>query len=329
MVALAAAAIGYNGRAMQYRRLGRTGLRVSVVGLGSGGASQLGQRSGLPSEDVVRLVRRALELGVNHIDTAADYGSSEAMLGDALEGVPRDAYVLSTKFQPTKDGGPLRSPEELRRSLAESLRRLRTDHVDIFYLHAVRAAEYEQCVEAYGGVLESLRRAGAVRFLGVTEQYSEDHGHRMVQAATRDGLFDAVMVGYNPISPAAALEALPAAQARDVGVVIMCAVRRVIARPELLSALIRSWKAEGLLGADAVPDEGPLDWVLGPGVESLTDAAYQFAATHPAVGSGLTGTANVDHLEANVKAVLGAPLPAETERRLVRLFGPVGRNAGA
>ena len=85
---------------MQYRRFGRTGLRVSVVGLGSGGPSQLGQKSGVPAAAAIRVVRRALDLGINLLDTSASYGESEAILGRALREVPRDGYVLATKFHP-------------------------------------------------------------------------------------------------------------------------------------------------------------------------------------------------------------------------------------
>jgi L-galactose dehydrogenase len=273
-------------------------------------------------------VRRALDLGINLIDTAAGYGRSEELLGVALADVPRDSYVLSTKFWPVNDGA-LRPPDELRDSFDESLRRLRLDHVDIFYLHGVGPDWYRPCLETYGELLGRLRQAGRARYLGVSEQYSQDHAHRMVSAAARDGVFDVAMVGYNLVSPAAALQALPDAQAHDLGVVIMCAVRKVIAHPDLLGATIRAWKAEGLLAPDAVPNDAPLDWLLGPGIASLTDAAYKFATDHPAVGSVLTGTANPEHLEANVWAALGDPLPPEKRQRILELFGPVGRNVQA
>src|SRR5436305_8281368 len=84
---------------MQYRRLGRTGLQVSVIGLGTGGPSMLGQRSGVAQGEAERTVRHALDLGINLIDTAADYQGSEAILGAALAGVPRGSYVLCTKFK--------------------------------------------------------------------------------------------------------------------------------------------------------------------------------------------------------------------------------------
>src|SRR6266536_3264810 len=132
---------------MQYRRFGRTGLQVSIMGLGSGGPSQLGQSSGVPEEDAHRVVRRALDLGINLIDTAADYRDSEAILGRALRGVPRDSYVLCTKFNPVRgrtadpaDESALKSEQDFLDSLERSLQRLGTDHVDLLELHGGAAA---------------------------------------------------------------------------------------------------------------------------------------------------------------------------------------------
>src|SRR4030088_1368782 len=101
---------------MQYRTLGRTGLNVSLLGLGSGGASRLGQRYNLSTSETARLVKRALDAGVNLIDPAPSYSESETLLGEALSGVPRAQYVLCTKFQPNQ-GGALLMPSDLRTSL--------------------------------------------------------------------------------------------------------------------------------------------------------------------------------------------------------------------
>src|SRR5438477_11529852 len=116
---------------MQYRTLGRTGWRVSILGLGSGGASMLGQRYELPASEGGRLVRPALDAGVNMIETAPGYGNSEAILGQALKDVPRDQYFLSTKFQPHATRETLYTPADLRASLEHSLEALRTDSVDV------------------------------------------------------------------------------------------------------------------------------------------------------------------------------------------------------
>ena len=88
---------------MEYGTLGRTGLEVSVAGLGCGGNSKLGLASGRSEAQAVEIVRRALDLGVNFFDTAAAYGT-EAVVGEGLRGVPRDRVVISTKALVERDG---------------------------------------------------------------------------------------------------------------------------------------------------------------------------------------------------------------------------------
>jgi aryl-alcohol dehydrogenase-like predicted oxidoreductase len=310
---------------MEYRTLGRTGLRVSSIGLGSGGASMLGQAYGHTRDQARAHVRRALELGINYIDTANAYRDSEELLGHALDGVPRDSYVLSTKYWPERKG-VFATAEDVAAAIDESLRRLRLNHVDVFYLHGVAPSVYARCLELYSQVLEAARAAGKVRFFGISEQYGSDFQHEMAQMMVADPIWDVAMIGYNIVGPGAALAALPTLHRHNLGVAIMCAVRKTIAQPEQLTKLIDSWKAEGLLAADAVPSDRPLDWMLGPGCETVADAAHKFAADHPAVSSVLTGTANAAHLEANVAAVLGPRLPADVVQRAIDTFGPVGRN---
>jgi L-galactose dehydrogenase len=167
---------------VEYRRLGRTGLQVSVLGLGSGGRSRLGQAHGLAQAGVTAIVRRALDLGINMIDTAPMYGQSEALLGNALDGVPRDSYVLCTKFRPEGNDKALRPAEALRATLEQSLRDLQTDHVDVMYLHGVRPDLLDQVLDGFYEPLEQARRDGLVRFLGVTETFENDHAHATMQA---------------------------------------------------------------------------------------------------------------------------------------------------
>ena len=83
---------------MHYRTLGRTGLKVSLLSQGTGGPSQFGQNRGLLQAEQDRLIRRCLDLGINLFDTHESYGDSEAILGRALDGVPRDDYILVTKW---------------------------------------------------------------------------------------------------------------------------------------------------------------------------------------------------------------------------------------
>jgi hypothetical protein len=98
-------------------------------------------------------------------------------------------------------------------------------------------------------------------------------------------------------------------------------------RPERIREVVAEWKREGLLARDAVPDDEPLGWLVGPWADSISSAAYKFAAGHPAVSCVLTGTGRLAHLEQNVEAILGGSLPAEIVERAIDVFGPVSRNA--
>jgi aryl-alcohol dehydrogenase-like predicted oxidoreductase len=321
---------------MQYRRLGRTGLRVSVIGLGTGGPSTLGQTSGVPEADAARLVRHALDVGVNLIDTGPDYQESEAILGRALRGIPRDRYVLCTKFKAERrvrsaTGSytmELKSAQEMIDSLERSLRRLQIDSVDLFQIHGVPADLYEPIRDRFVPVLRLLQAQGKCRFIGITDAFSDQDGRRQLVRAVSEDDFDTVMVGYNLLTPGPRDDVFPAALEHDRGVIIMCAVRRVIARPVPLRALIASLKKSGDIPSGVVPDEHPLDWLVHDGVASLPAAAYKFAADHPAVGCVLAGTANVEHFNQNVSAILGSPLCDEDQRRLLEVFGPVARKLG-
>ncbi len=316
---------------MEYRRLGRTELDVSIVGLGTGGPSQFGQRSGVPEPEVHALVDIALGLGVNIIDTAAAYGESEAILGRALKGRSRESYVLCTKSGPTiREGAETRprTAAELAESIERSLQRLGTDVIDVFQIHAVTPDTYPHAREVLVPELQRQRDQGKIRFLGITEAFASDHERATLRTALADDCWDTVLVGYNLLTPGPEDDVLPLAQANDAGVLVMCAVRRKIARQADLEAVVASLKAEGLIDADALPDEAPLDWLLHDGVERVTDAAYKYAAYTPLVHSVLTGTASADHLRQNVDAILGPPLPEADRQRLRSIFAPTGRKLG-
>ncbi len=312
---------------MEYRPLGRTGLRVSVLGIGTGGPSQFGQSTGVPEADVGRMVRRALALGINFFDTAAGYGESEAILGRAMAGVPRDDYLLATKVQVARDEWTS-TPEDVVASVERSLSRLRVDVIDIVQFHGVKPDDYARTIEIFLPVMARLQEQGKFRFLGVSETYSEDPGHEMFPMALSDGHFDTAMVGYNMISPTAEHRVLPMCREKNVGVICMVAVRRALSKPDVLAERIAYAKDKGLIAPDSLPDGDPLGWLVRGHVTSLPAAAYKYVASHPAMGTVLTGTANVEHLEANVKAILGPPLPDEDMARLRGVFGDVWEPLG-
>ena len=101
----------------------------------------------------------------------------------------------------------------------------------------------------------------------------------------------------------------------------MSAVRVNLVRPELLREQIAGWKRQGVIPKDAVPDDDPLGWLVHEDVDSVISAGYKFAADHPAVSTVLTGTSNIDHLEANIKAMENPAIAENDRRRLQDLFG--------
>ncbi|HEU5288083.1 MAG TPA: aldo/keto reductase [Candidatus Limnocylindria bacterium] len=145
---------------MRYRSLGRTDLRVSALGLG---ANQLGRI--VDAAGAKAIIDRAQELGVNFIDTAESYGdgASETLIGQALAG-RRDRFVVATKTGAGSDPGRL-TRERIAERLDASLRRLATDHVDVYYLHMPDAATpLEESLRA----LEDARRAGKIRYPAIS-----------------------------------------------------------------------------------------------------------------------------------------------------------------
>jgi aryl-alcohol dehydrogenase-like predicted oxidoreductase len=173
-----------------------------------------------------------------------------------------------------------------------------------------------------------LQQQGKFRFFGLTETFALDDRHETLARGLEDDHYDAMMVGYNLLSPMPEERVLPEAHRRDVGILVMCAVRRAIARPAQLEALIADLKARGEIAQDALPDADPLGWLVHDGVDSVASAAYKFAAGHPGVSCVLSGTANAAHLEQNVAAILGPPLPDADRQRLLSIFGPIHRNLG-
>jgi aryl-alcohol dehydrogenase-like predicted oxidoreductase len=282
----------------------------------------LGQNTGVSEEDVRWLVHYALDSGVNFIDTAAAYAESEAILGRVLQGVPRDAYLLATKFGLGSRMATMKPPD-LVASLDGSLSRLGVESIDIFQLHGIFPRDYRSMADRFMPTLVEQRKAGKFQFLGVTESYSMDPRHEMLPMALDDDFFDTVMVGYNLLSPAPARTVFPQCLALDAGVIGMVPVRRSLCRPDHLEERIRYAKAHGFIAPDALSDKKPLDWLLRDGVSSLPAAGYKYAAAHPAVGTVLSGTANLEHFEENLKAILGPPLPAEDMERLHAIFGRV------
>ncbi len=306
--------------------LGRTGLEVSVVGLGCGGHSRLGMANGQNESYACRLVTHALDLGINFIDTARAYGT-ETAVGKAIRG-KRNAVVISTKSS-ARRGERLLSAGDLRDSLELSLRRLGTDYIDIFHLHGVAADQYEHCVEVLIPELERQREIGKIRFLGVTERFGADTNHAMLELSLPDDYFDVVMVGYNLLNPSARISVFPQTLERNIGTLIMFAVRRALSQPQRLREVVDELIELGAVSTQTVDRSDPLGFVAAhPQVRSLVEAAYRFCREEPGVHVTLTGTGNSEHLRENVAAILAPPLPGDITVRLRKIFGDVDTASG-
>ena len=310
---------------MLYKTLGRTGLQVSLLSLGSGGAKQLGQADGLTQEQQTAIVRRALDLGVNLFDTSVNYGSSESILGEALEGVPRDAYILSTKWGAEIDGRVTEDPRLLIDSVEQSLRRLGTDHVEIMFFHGPMSDQLPSIVERFYSTMERLRDEGKVRFIGLSTRYAADPPQESADAAlkTSPELWDVIMLKYGILNQLPAKEMLPLAIEHGVGIMNMAAVRVKLPDPKLLKELMAEWKRAGYIPEDSVPEDDPLGWLVHDDVNSVIGAAYKFAAEHPAISTVITGTAKIAHLEANAAALEKPSLPPADSQRVKDLFGDI------
>ena len=185
---------------MIYRTLGRTGQKVSLLSYGTGGPSGFGARTGVDRSGRRRLIRRMLDLGVNLFDTAEGYGNSEEWLGDALQGTTRDSYLIATKWSPP---GTFRVDDQekftgLAESFERSLKRLRTDYIDIMQFHGVTMATYSAVVDRYYPTLKALQEQGKIRFIGATFQLKAEPRHETaVLALSNDpGLWDTIMLKY-------------------------------------------------------------------------------------------------------------------------------------
>ncbi len=310
---------------MDYINLGRTGLEVSVFGLGGGGHSRLGQHAGTSETESVALVRRGLALGVTFIDTAEAYGT-EPIIGTALRDVPRHTVVLSTK-KSMMPNGQLIDVAALVTGLEASLQRLHTDYVDVYHLHGVRANQYDYAVSELLPTLVKLREQGKIRFVGITEAFASDPGHTMLSRAIQDPYWDVVMVGFNLLNQSARARVLAEAQRQNIGVLCMFAVRSALSQPERLKQTVATLVQQGLIDPQAIDLQDPLGFVRQT-AESLPDAAYRFCRAEPGVHVVLSGTGNMQHLEQNVASLLRPPLPKALRQRLADLFAQVDTVSG-
>lgn len=310
---------------MDYITLGRTGLRVSRLGLGCGGPSRVGQKTGRTETDSVAIVRKALDAGINFVDTAEAY-HTEKIVGQAIRGIDRDSVVLSTKKSTWL--GPI-TPQDVEQSLGESLRRLRTDYVDIYHLHGVVQPDYDYLLTNIVPTLQKLRDHGKIRFLGITERFNSDPGHAMLQRALQDDVWDVMMVGFNILNQSARERIFIRAMVEDVGILVMFAVRLALSQPERLAEVIQTLIEKGEVDPADIDKQNMLNFLIHEGgAASVPDAAYRFCRDEPGTHVILSGTGNPEHLKANLESFAQPPLPPQDMQRLRQIFRRVNSVSG-
>lgn len=203
---------------MKYRRLGRTGLAVSVVGFG---AWQFGGEWGkqFTPVEVDRLLHRAKDLGINLIDTAECYGDhlSELLIGQTIEN-DRDSWVVATKFGHKFHRNFERTDQwsapEVRQQLEDSLRALRTDYVDLYQFHSGQDEVFDN--DDLWTMLAKQVEAGKIRHLGISVSSNIDSRHQTKRAVEVGA--GAIQVVYNRLDRGPEEDVLPLCQEQDLGV---------------------------------------------------------------------------------------------------------------
>jgi len=255
------------------RPLGRTGLHVTLAGLGTGGPGKLGLSHGKTVDHAVALVRRALQRGVRLIDTA-EYYRTEHVIAEAIEGWPRDELVLTSKIG-VRWLRFFRSPGRVRRAVEERLELLRTDRLDVCFFHAIPPQWYRPVRKKLLPELLRLRDEGLIRHVGITERNATDHDHVMLKEAIDDDVWEVIMVALNIANPSALHTVLPEARRRGIGTLVMCPVRPLVRDPK-----VRGWLEAEYPGAS---------------LSDLIAKAYAFSRRAPHVDATLFASSNPEH----------------------------------
>ena len=302
---------------MEYRALGKTGLTVSVAGLGCGGNSRLGLGRGASVDDCVAIVRTAVDLGVNFLDTAEAYGTEE-IVGIAARSYDRDKLVVSTKaIFSTSD-----TAETVTRKVEGSLKRLGLDHVDVFHFHAVSPAAYAHQHDVLAPALVRLKEQGKVRHVGITETSPNDPEQKMLARAIREAPWEVTMLAYSLMNQGARRQIFPETERRGIGTLLMFVVRNIFSNAAYRADIFAKLVEQGELDASILSDGDPLAFVGGEGgAESITDAAYRYARHTQGVDVVLFGTGNKAHVKDNIDSILRPPLAPAIVERLHASFG--------
>ncbi len=271
---------------MEYRTLGRTGLRVSEIGMGTWSTFDVSGRSA--DAHCARIADEALNHGINFFDSAPMYGEAERVLGLALE-KKRGETLIATKVLEHDE-------RSARESIERSFELLRTDVIDLFQIHNL--ASWRMAAS----VLKEFQAEGRIRYIGVTE-YNVGKYPEMLEAM-RTGDFDAIQIPYHLGERTCRGEILPLAQEMNLGVIVMTPIAPLFNRNLLLGPLSRA----------------DLSFLESYGVRTPGQALLKYLLADPAVSTLIPATSKVERVAENAAVSDGEPLPPEVCQRLERLI---------
>ena len=288
------------------------------------GRAGLGQRDNANTEtESAAILQRGFDAGINFIDTAEGY-KTEGIVGLAMQGRDRDSIVISTK----KSMGRNRiDPADVEPALEESLRKLGTDHIDVYHLHGVAPDVYDYALNEIVPVLQRMRQAGKIRYLGITESWNSDLQHEMLIKALQDDVWDVMMVGFNVLNQTARKTIFAPAIEKNIGILVMFAIRLALSREDRLVETIQSLVEAGQVDPADIDLEQPLSFLLDE-APTIADAAYRFCREEPGTHVVLSGTGNPVHLHANIETFDRPPLSATAIERLRHIFRNVDSVSG-
>src|SRR5579884_18190 len=322
---------------MDRRVLGRTGLEVSLLGFGCGAVGGLMVKGAAADQE--RAVARALELGINYFDTAAQYGNgeSEKNLGRVIKNLKPDIYVGTKVRLPPTERGQIAAG--IAASLEASLRRLQLERVDLFQFHNAIVERtgggsfgVEDVLDEVVPAFERLRQQGKFRFFGITAVGDTAALHRVVDAR----VFDTAQVSYNLLNPSAGGAVPPGYPAQDYGNLLgrtkaagMGVLNiRVLAGGALSGSEYRhplgSPPPEPIGSGDSYRTDVDRARRLEPLVreghaQNLIEAALRFVIANDAVSTVLVGYSTMEQLDEAARAINRGPLPRAALDRAAEL----------
>lgn len=298
---------------MEYRTLGKTGLKVSTL---SFGGSSLGSvfRS-IDKNEGIRAVHVALDMGVNYIDVSPYYGltKAETVLGKALETIPRDKYFLATKFGRYGDNFEDFdfSAERVVSSIDESLQRLKVDYIDVIQCHDIEFGSLDQVVNETLPAMRKIKEHGKVRFIGITGFPLKIFSYVL----DRSDIDTILSYGHYSLNDMTLMELIPYLKEKQVGI--------INASPLSMGLLSQrgtpAWhpatdeiKRVCAQAAKHCADKG----------KSIEKLALQFSVRNPDIPTTLVGTANPDNMKRNAEWVEEA-IDEELLQEVQELLKPV------